>query len=172
MKLRGFYRALVVLVILAVNVGCDQVTKSMMRRHITVFDHYSFFNGHVTLLNVENTGAFLSLGDNLPNPFRFILLTMLPVLALLAGLSYVIAKKNITKLSLVGIVFVIGGGMGNIYDRIVHGSVTDFMHLRFGVFQTGVFNAADVSIMIGAGLVLLDTLINKKAQHNAPTVHG
>jgi signal peptidase II len=63
---------------------------------------------------------------------------------------------------------VVGGGIGNIYDRIAHGSVTDFMHLRFGALQTGIFNVADVSIMIGVGLILLDTWVKKKEDTNKP----
>ena len=50
---------------------------------------------------------------------------------------------------LIGLCFVIGGGVGNLFDRMVYGSVTDFLYLKFGVFQTGIFNMADVSIMTG-----------------------
>ena len=164
MKLKGIYRTLIILLILALNIGCDQATKAMMRQHIQPFERYYFFSGHVTLLNVENTGAFLSLGNNLPNPFHFILLTLLPVLALVGGLVYIIVKKNITKTALTGIIFVIGGGMGNLYDRIRYGSVTDFLYFQYGIFQTGVFNVADVSIMVGVGLIILDAFIKSRQQ--------
>jgi signal peptidase II len=161
MKFKSIYRTLLILVILALNVGCDQATKSMMRRHISFYDHYSFFNNHFTLLHVENTGAFLSFGDSLVNPYRFILLSLIPVLALLAALTYIIVKRNFGLLRLTGIIFIIGGGMGNIYDRIAKGSVTDFMHISFGVIQTGVFNVADVSIMTGLAMILIDSMIKR-----------
>jgi signal peptidase II len=162
MKLNGTLRVIIILFILALNIGCDQVTKSMMRAHINYYDHYSFFNDHVTLLRAENTGAFLSIGAKLVQPFRFILLTLLPVLALLGALAYIIIKRNLSTLMVTGIIFCIGGGLGNLYDRIVYGSVTDFMHIKFGSLQTGVFNAADVSIMIGLGLILLDSWLSRK----------
>ncbi|TSD67790.1 signal peptidase II [Inquilinus sp. KBS0705] len=164
MNLKRILRTAAIIFILALNVGCDQATKAMMRDHIRFYDQYSFFKGHVTLLNVENKGAFLSLGDSLPNPFHFILLTLLPVLALLGGLAYILIKTNISKTALLGIIFLIGGGMGNLYDRITKGSVTDFLHLKFGIFQTGIFNVADVSIMVGIGLMLLDAFIKQKNQ--------
>jgi len=63
---------------------------------------------------------------------------------------------------LVGISFVLGGGIGNMYDRIVHGSVTDFMHIDFIIFQTGIFNMADVSIMMGMFLILIRSFLNKE----------
>jgi signal peptidase II len=65
---------------------------------------------------------------------------------------------------LVGIIFIIGGGVGNLYDRIIHGSVTDFMHIDFVIFQTGVFNVADMSIMAGMGLILLDAYLTGKKE--------
>ena len=60
-----------------------------------------------------------------------------------------------SKSMLVGISFVLGGGIGNMYDRIIHGSVTDFLHIDFVIFQTGIFNMADVSIMTGMFLILI-----------------
>jgi signal peptidase II len=162
MKFKGTPRIILLLIILALNVAADQETKSMMRAHIGFYDSYQFFNGHVTLLRVENTGAFLSLGDNLVQPFRFILLTLVPILALVGGSIYVLAKNTLSNTMAVGIIFCIGGGMGNLYDRITKGSVTDFIHLKFGVLQTGIFNSADVSIMIGFGLILLDAFLKSK----------
>ncbi|MDO8994488.1 MAG: signal peptidase II, partial [Daejeonella sp.] len=68
------------------------------------------------------------------------------------------------NLQIVGWCFVIGGGTGNLYDRIVHGSVTDFLHLDLGLFQTGIFNLADVSIMIGMFIILTGQFFYKKEE--------
>ncbi|MBD1393140.1 signal peptidase II [Mucilaginibacter glaciei] len=162
MNRKGIIRTIMILAILAITIACDQISKSIIRARLDVYDHYNFLNHHFNVFKVENTGAFLSLGNNLPDPFHFILLTLLPVLALLGGLVYIIIKQDITRLTLIGIIFVIGGGMGNLYDRIAHGSVTDFMHIDFGVFETGIFNVADVSIMIGIGLIFLDGFVKNK----------
>ena len=164
MNLKGIYRAVTILVILALNIGCDQVSKSIARRRLTYDYPVSIVKDHFTLIKTENTGAFLSAGDQLTNPYRFILLTLLPTLSLLAAIIFVICAKNLGRLVLLGTIFVIGGGFGNIYDRVVHGSVTDFMHIRFGALQTGIFNVADVSIMVGIGLIVLDALIKKKPE--------
>ncbi|MBB5397508.1 signal peptidase II [Mucilaginibacter sp. AK015] len=167
MKFTGTPRIIFFLVILVLNIIADQATKSMMRAHIGYYDQYFFFNNHVTLLRVENTGAFLSLGAKLVQPFRFILITLLPAIALLGALFYSITKKGLGNLMVTGIVFCIGGGMGNLYDRIVRGSVTDFVHLKFGPLQTGIFNAADVSIMIGFGLILLNAFLRRNDDQKA-----
>src|SRR6478735_302033 len=83
-----------------------------------------------------------------------IFLTLIPVVAMILGLVYLFLKP-VSGNMLVGLCFVIGGGVGNLFDRILYGSVTDFLYLRFGIFQTGIFNMADVSIMAGLFFILL-----------------
>ncbi|MFN7601698.1 MAG: signal peptidase II [Bacteroidota bacterium] len=70
-------------------------------------------------------------------------------------------KKNLPNLTIIGICFVVGGGIGNIYDRLIYGSVTDFLHIDFVIFQTGVFNMADVSIMTGTFIVICESYFRR-----------
>lgn len=152
---------MLILFVLGLNIGCDQVSKSIIRNNLNYYDHISFINDHFALTKIENTGAFLSLGDSFPGPVKFIVLKLLPLLAICFGLWYILNKASLNKTTLFGIVLIIGGGIGNIYDRIVHGSVTDFMHIKFGLFQTGIFNIADVSIMAGMFIVLIHAYFKK-----------
>jgi len=65
--------------------------------------------------------------------------------------------------TLVGFCCIIGGGIANVYDRIVYGSVTDFLHLDFGgMLRTGIFNLADVSVMVGMGCLIVGSFKKKK----------
>ncbi|WP_316824364.1 signal peptidase II [Pedobacter miscanthi] len=146
---------------LTLNFGCDQISKKIVRSEISDYEHISIIKDRFTLLKVENTGAFLSLGDQMPYIFRLIILTGLPLLFLCYGLYYLFVKKNLPVTMQVALCFLIGGGIGNLYDRIIYGSVTDFMHMDFYLFQTGVFNFADISIMIGIGILLFQSLRSK-----------
>ncbi|QEM14122.1 signal peptidase II [Mucilaginibacter rubeus] len=157
MNRKGISRILGIVLILVLSIALDRVTKIYIREHIHISDNIFVIKNFFTILHAENTGAFLSLGDSLQNPWKFILLSLLPLLALAFGVFYVMLKPSIGKLTTIGIVLVIAGGAGNLYDRMLYGSVTDFMHMNFGIFQTGVFNVADVSIMIGMGLILLES---------------
>jgi signal peptidase II len=66
-------------------------------------------------------------------------------------------------MTFVGLSFIVGGGIGNLYDRILYSSVTDFFHIDLGgIFKTGIFNMADVSVMVGMGLILLAGITHKK----------
>ena len=69
------------------------------------------------------------------------------------------SRTTISRVSLVAISCIVGGGVGNIYDRYLYGSVTDFMNLDLVLFRTGIFNMADVSIMFGALLLIASTII-------------
>ena len=155
----------VLLLLLTLNFGCDQISKKIVRIEISDYEHISIIKDRFTLTKVENSGAFLSLGDNMPYIFRLIILTGLPLLFLGYGLYFLFAKRNLPMSMQIALCFLIGGGIGNLYDRIVHGSVTDFMHMDFYIFQTGVFNFADISIMIGVGILLFQSIRSNRLKH-------
>ena len=164
MKIR-IIKAVLVLILLISNVGCDQISKRIVRERIGEQQEFRFLNDHLTLMKIKNSGAFLSLGESLPLPIKLILLVILPSLLLAWGTIFVLTRQNLSTKTFVGIAFIIGGGIGNLYDRVVHGSVTDFLHIDFGFFQTGIFNMADVSIMVGIGFALLG-LYEGRTQQN------
>ena len=145
-------------IILISNVGCDQISKNIVRKRIHYNEEISLMNNYLTLTKIENRGAFFSLGHSLPQPIKLLLLTILPTIALGLAFLYLLTKKNLTNMAIIGICFIIGGGIGNIYDRVVYGSVTDFLHIDFLIFQTAIFNMADVSIMTGVFAIVFDAL--------------
>jgi signal peptidase II len=162
MKLTRHVKILLILLIIIVNIGCDQVSKKIVRQNVKPHEAIHLVSNHVTVTNVENTGAFLSLGTSLPKAVKNILLSLLPFIAVLLGLLYVLTKHDLPNLMLAGFCFIIGGGIGNLFDRMIYGSVTDFLHIDFGIFQTGIFNMADLSIMIGILIIFLQSFLRRK----------
>lgn len=161
MKQQKPLKFMLLMLVVMLNVGCDQVSKIVVRQKIDYHQYITIIKDHVTLTKVENTGAFLSAGDNLPDFVRIILLNVLPIFVLAYGLYYLFTQPNLPRSFQLGMCFLIGGGIGNIYDRIKFGSVTDFLHIDFILFETGVFNLADVSIMLGIGVLCYQTIIKK-----------
>lgn len=159
----SFSKKLFFLIIVLLNIGCDQVSKNIAREKLNEYEEIKFLNNHFTLTKIENTGAFLSLGENLPEVWKTIILNALPILAIGAGLYFLLIRTFVSNLLAIGICFIIGGGIGNVYDRLIYGSVTDFLHFDFYLFQTGIFNIADVSIMIGMGAIGLHLYKNENA---------
>ncbi|HET9054305.1 MAG TPA: signal peptidase II [Cyclobacteriaceae bacterium] len=161
MNRKSILRAIVIFAMVATNVGCDQVSKSLVRNRIGEYEQISVVENYIKLMRVENEGAFLSLGTSLPKMARFILLSLFPLAMLGFGIGYIFTRKNLSRAITFGFAFVIGGGLGNLYDRLVYGSVTDFLHIDFVLFQTGIFNMADVSIMTGMAIVLIGSFTNR-----------
>jgi signal peptidase II len=162
MKLKQPFGRILILLLILFNIGCDQLTKIVVREHIDYDEQISVIKNHFTILKVENAGAFLSSGESLPVPVKFVFLSLLPLFILGYALYFLMVKRNLNRLLMVGTSCIIGGGLGNLYDRLVFGSVTDFLHLDFIIFQTGVFNLADMSISLGVLLILI-SLYYKKA---------
>lgn len=161
MQKKNTFGFVVLLLLVILNIGCDQVSKTIVRQKVDLNEHISIINNHFTLTKVENSGAFLSTGDNLPAAVRFALLSIFPIVVLAYGMYYLFFKKDIPKGIQLGMCFLIGGGIGNIFDRLMYGSVTDFLHLDFGLFRTGIFNLADVSVMIGVGILFFQSFKRK-----------
>ena len=151
---------------LVANVSCDQISKEIIRQKMEYHVPITFVKQHLTLIKVENTGAFLSVGSALPELLKTIILKVLPVLALCCCLIYALRAKQLSIITATGICFFAGGGIGNIYDRIVHGSVTDFAHIDFVIFQTGIFNMADVSIVVGMILIAVNSFSRQDQLRN------
>lgn len=151
------------MLVLAFTIGCDQVSKSIVRKKVSDYQTINFIHNHITIEKVENTGAFLSMGDSVSKPVRIIFLNIVPLILILASLVYILIKINLNRITLLAIILMIGGGIGNIYDRIVHGSVTDFLYIDLGgIFHTGVFNVADLCITVGISMILLQSWFKKR----------
>ncbi|WP_196888404.1 signal peptidase II [Aureivirga sp. CE67] len=153
-------------IVILCNVSCDQFTKEKARAEILNNETIHVFSDHFILTKVENTGAALSIGKDLSPIPKIIFLQIFPIVVLLLMFVYIISDNKISKLNLIGISFIIGGGFGNIYDRVLYNSVTDFMYIQFGSLHTGIFNMADVSVSIGT-LLLLSNLIFIKIEQKS-----
>ena len=147
------------------NIILDQVSKVWVRATVTPKSRTSIIGDYFTLHNVENSGAFLGMGSDLSPTMRVIFLLIIPVLVMLYVLYYLFKNKNLDQASVIGFSCIVGGGIANIYDRFVYGSVTDFFHIDLGgVFKTGIFNVADMSVMFGLGLLIYSSFKNKKVK--------
>ena len=151
-------RILLIVLLVAFNIGCDQVTKITARNSLRGKGTVSVFGDFFVLHYVENEGAFLSFGSQWPELAQRLLLTVGPGIVVLALLVYILRSSTLRTAQLVAYSFIIGGGISNIIDRIVFdGKVTDFMNLGIGKVRTGIFNFADLSVLAGV-IILLFTL--------------
>ena len=151
-----------ILTLVLLNIGCDQLSKEVVRKNVASREYIELVKDHFILTNVENTGAMLGFGASFPPILKIVLFQILPILVLLVLLYRVLTKKTIGTWLVIAFAFVIGGGIGNLIDRIVYGSVTDFFQIRLGFLQTGIFNMADAAVTFGVLLILGLSLFGKK----------
>jgi len=164
MKISRMFRMLLIFGLILLNVGCDQVSKSVARKHIDAREKISVIGEYVILMKTENKGAFLGFLSSMENPIlKAIFLIILPISVLLFILRMIVINTDLDKYMIFGLCCIIGGGIGNLYDRILYRSVTDFMHIDLGgIFKTGIFNMADVSVMLGTGLLIISFIKRKE----------
>ncbi|WP_353936402.1 signal peptidase II [uncultured Olleya sp.] len=157
-------RNILIIGLILLNIVLDQMSKFIVRADVIAGTETEIFGQYFTLHNVENKGAFLGMGSDFSPTLRIALLLVLPIIVLALVLRHIIKDKTMDTMTLVGFCCIIGGGIANVYDRIVYGSVTDFLHIDLGgVFRTGIFNIADVSVMVGMGCLIVGSFIKKKA---------
>lgn len=154
-------RAVVVRLALAATivatVGCDRVTKHVATSTLAGRPGRSLLADTVRLAYVENTGGFLSLGADLPEAVRTSVFTVATAVLLLALIAFGI-RLRWTGWAAFGLTLFVGGGLSNWVDRALHGRVVDFINVGVGPLRTGVFNVADMAIMLGVAMVLISEL--------------
>jgi signal peptidase II len=134
----------------------DQLTKAVFKQILTPGEVVSLFSGSLLVFPTYNHGAFLSLGAEMSDSTRNIIFVY-GVLAILAGLLvWLLRSPKLARVEVIAIACILGGGLSNLLDRCVYdGRVFDFLNMGIGHFRTGIFNVADVGIMLGVGLLLL-----------------
>ena len=162
MKAKKLIRNLLIIMILISNISCDQISKNIVRQKIEYNTQINIISKYLILTKVENTGAFLGLGESIPRPIYILLMIVLPLIVIGYALYYLMKRNNVSKLLIIGISFAVGGGLGNILDRILYGSVTDFLYFDFVLFHTGIVNIADISVTIGFFMIMIEFYINRR----------
>jgi len=144
-------------------ISWDRATKDLAKEHLMNKPPVSYFHDTFRLEYAENTGAAMSMGDQLPKNTSFWLLGILPLAFLSGAFVYTISKaKELSVARMLAIALICAGGMGNIIDRLLYDRhVTDFMNMGINNVRTGIFNFADVCITTGV-LLLAAQLLHKK----------
>ena len=150
---------LIVLVVLF-SIGCDQVSKSIARNNINSNETIYVLKDFIVLTKFENNGAAFGLGANSPLFLKIFYLQLIPISILLFLFRMIVLDTEFSKLTVVGTAFVIGGAFGNLLDRMLYRSVTDFIQLNIGVNKTVIFNIADILVVFGMVLVIIDLCLN------------
>jgi signal peptidase II len=156
------------LLIVLTTIGCDHATKYAARVSLQGEPNRSYFGNMVRIGYAENTGGFLSLGADMPATHRRVLFTAVTGLVL-AGLAVLVFRGRLDRATGLGMALFVAGGVSNWIDRVLRGSVVDFLNLGIGPLRTGIFNVADVAIMLGAAIMVFGELAKSRRMARSST---
>lgn len=146
----------------------DRITKIAIEKTFSVYDSRTVIPGFFDLVHTKNRGAAFGMFSDGDSALRTFLLIGVSVMVL-CFISVVLMRPGragfpASRLTALGLSLVMGGALGNIFDRVAYGMVTDFLEFYHGSFRFAAFNIADSAITIGAGLLLLDMWRTRKEQ--------
>ncbi len=165
-------RLILVFGIIAVVIGIDQWSKYWAVNNLMGEPSTSYLDDFFRLTFARNTGAFLSLGSGLSEDWRYWVLTILPVLVLLFLLYQTLFSKTMNQWQIIAFSIILGGGISNIYDRMMYGNVVDFLNMGIGDLRTCIFNVADMAIMTGLFMILPLMFRSPKKKKKAEDAQG
>jgi len=138
----------------AAIVICDQITKAIVDRTMSLYDSIQIIDGLFNLTYVRNTGAAFGIFAGSHEVFRRPFLIGVSIVAI----GFILAmlrrlREDATGLA-VALAFILGGAIGNLIDRIVYGEVIDFLDVYWSTYHWPAFNIADSFITIGVTITL------------------
>ena len=152
----------------AVIIVIDQISKALVASHIPIGTvGWSWGGDFFYLMHQRNTGVAFSLGNALPEAFRHILFIAIPVVVLVALGVYIWRDRALTSWQRWGLGLIMGGGLGNILDRVFRpGGVVDFLSFKFygflGMDRFATFNFADSCITVGGAIIILTFIFRRR----------
>jgi signal peptidase II len=143
----------------AVIVALDLYTKHLVQNAFVYGEHLTI-NTYFDLVRYHNEGAAFSFLANAGGwqKWFFTAITAIAVIVI----TYLIIKHHAEKLFCGGLALVLGGAIGNLYDRLTLGYVVDFLYFHIDDLYWPAFNVADSAICIGVGLLLMDSFKKEK----------
>ena len=136
----------------------DQLTKALVRSTVPLHASVTVIPGFMDFTHVRNTGAAFGLLNAADFPFKTVLIGVIAVAALAGVGMYAASLARHEIMARVGLALIIGGAAGNLIDRILIGSVVDFVDVYWQAYHFWAFNVADSAITVGAAVMILDML--------------
>jgi signal peptidase II len=146
----------------------DRYTKWLIAHRLTMHDGITVIPGFFRIIHTENPGAAFGIFADSPSPWKIVLLIVFSIVALMIVSALLWKTSQTFTTTGVGLSLILGGAIGNLWDRIVSHRVVDFLLFYVGRYQWPAFNVADSAIVVGACLLVFEIMFTKSpAQQSA-----
>ncbi len=150
-------RFLYLLIALVVVLG-DRLTKRLIEESLALYEYKTVIPGFLELTHTRNAGMAFGILSSSTSPWIPHVLSVVSTIAFLLILALALRSPVSQHRLQLGLMLVLGGAAGNLYDRLRHGYVTDFIDVFYKSYHWPTFNLADSAITIGIGLFLIEIL--------------
>ena len=147
--------------IAVVIVLLDRATKLLVARDIALHNSVQIIPRFFYLTHLENRGAAFGLFADSHSQWKASLLVLFSIVALVIVSAMLWRSRHAMATTGIGLAMIMGGAIGNLWDRLLSGKVVDFLLFYLGSYEWPAFNVADSAIVIGAGLLLVEILFAK-----------
>ena len=154
--MRKYHFLIAILVVLL-----DRMTKWLVATNITLHDSIAVLPGFFRLTHVQNSGAAFGLFAESSSEWKVAILILFSILALAVVSALLWKNSHSMTATGVGLALILGGAIGNLYDRLLTGRVVDFFDFYLGSYHWPAFNIADSAIVVGALLLVGEILFAK-----------
>jgi signal peptidase II len=139
-------------------VAADQATKAMVRASVPVHDSVTIIPGFLDITHALNSGAAFGILNGADFPFKTAIIGLIATAALIGVGFYAASLAHHQLVARLGLALIIGGAAGNLIDRVLAGSVVDFVDVYWRTHHFWAFNVADSAISVGVTMLILDML--------------
>jgi signal peptidase II len=139
-------------------VALDQLTKAIVRSRVPLSASVEVVSGFMNITHVRNTGAAFGLFNAADFPFKTVAIAVVALAAIVWVGVYAAGLPRHHWLARLGLALIMGGAAGNLLDRVIIGSVVDFVDVYWGAYHFWAFNVADSAISVGVAIMILDML--------------
>ena len=136
----------------------DQITKALVRSRLPLYASRTIIPGFMDFTHVPNSGIAYGLLQNVNFPFKTVLIAMIGATLMIGVGFYAASLARHQLIARIGLALIIGGAAGNLTDRVLTGSVVDFVDVYWRTYHFWVFNVADSAISVGVTMMILDML--------------
>ena len=155
LKLQGRFPYLM---LVAVTLVLDRWTKLLIQKRFDLNESISVIDGFFNITYVRNTGVAFGIFSSISSPAKSVLLSVFTAFAAADVITYSVRSPARNRLLQVALSLILGGALGNLYDRLSYGYVVDFLEFYAGSYHWPSFNVADSAISTGVALLALEII--------------
>ena len=142
----------------------DRWTKALIQTDFDLNESVTVIDGLFNITYVRNTGVAFGIFSSISSPLKAVLLSIFTAFAAVTVIAYSVRSSSGNRLLQIALALILGGALGNLYDRLAYGYVIDFLEFYAGTFHWPSFNVADSAVSTGVVLLALEIIRNETSR--------